>query len=75
LRPAYKAFEESLALTFVSFQERTPPLIDDFRYICDGAYTKKELIAMEIKLFKTIDYELGMPLSYRFLRRYARVGY
>jgi G2/mitotic-specific cyclin-B3 len=60
-------------LFYFSRQERTPPLIDDFLYICDGAYTKKELIIMEIKLFKTIDYELGMPLSYRFLRRYARV--
>lgn len=55
-------------------QERTPPLIDDFLYICDKAYTQKELTAMERNVFKTIGFDLGIPLSYRFLRRYARVS-
>lgn len=55
------------------FDERTPPLIEDFLYICDGAYSQKELIAMEMDVFRTIGYDLSIPLSYRFLRRYARV--
>ncbi|KAG0693501.1 G2/mitotic-specific cyclin-B3 [Chionoecetes opilio] len=54
------------------FDERTPPYVDDFLYICDDAYNRKELLAMEIKILKKIDYDLGVPLSYRFLRRYAR---
>lgn len=54
-------------------QERTPPLIDDFLYICDGAYKQHELVHMEMDAFRTIGYDLGIPLSYRFLRRYARV--
>ena len=28
---------------------------------------------MEMAVFRTIDFDLGVPLSYRFLRRYARV--
>lgn len=56
------------------YDERMPPLIDDFLYICDGAYTRRELIRMEINLLKVCDFNLGMPLSYRFLRRYARVS-
>lgn len=28
---------------------------------------------MEMNVFRTIGYDLGIPLSYRFLRRYARV--
>lgn len=55
------------------YDERTPPLIDDFLYICDGAYVQLELTRMEMHVFKTIGYDLGFPLSYRFLRRYARV--
>lgn len=55
-------------------QERTPPYVDDFLYICDGAYDRKELLAMEIKILKAIGFDLGVPLSYRFLRRYARVS-
>ncbi|CAK1544300.1 unnamed protein product [Leptosia nina] len=54
------------------FDERIPPLVDDFLYICDGAYTLNQLLKMEMKILKTINYDLGVPLSYRFLRRYAR---
>lgn len=56
------------------FDERIPPYIDDFLYICDGAYTRKELIEMERAVFRAVNYNLGVPLSYRFLRRYARVS-
>lgn len=55
------------------YDERMPPLMDDFLYICDGAYTRRELIRMEINILKTCNFELGIPISYRFLRRYARV--
>ncbi|XP_017876293.1 G2/mitotic-specific cyclin-B3 isoform X2 [Ceratina calcarata] len=54
------------------YDERIPPMIDDFLYICDGAYSQRELIRMEISVLKVIDFDLGIPLSYRFLRRYAR---
>lgn len=54
------------------FDERQPPLIEDFLYICDGAYKHDELKQMEMTTLRTIDYDLGIPLSYRFLRRYAR---
>uniref|UniRef100_A0A1B0DA66 Uncharacterized protein n=1 Tax=Phlebotomus papatasi TaxID=29031 RepID=A0A1B0DA66_PHLPP len=56
------------------FDERVPPLIDDFLYVCDGAYSSRELITMERNILKTIGFDLGIPLSYRFLRRYARCG-
>lgn len=55
------------------YDERIPPLVDDFLYICDGAYKRKELLRMEIDILKVCDFDLGIPLSYRFLRRYARV--
>ncbi|CAH2104162.1 unnamed protein product [Euphydryas editha] len=54
------------------FDERIPPLVDDFLYICDGAYPLQKLLAMEIKILQVVDFNLGIPLSYRFLRRYAR---
>ena len=56
------------------FDERIPPYADDFLFICDNAYKKEQLFAMEIKILKTIGFDLGIPLSYRFLRRYARVS-
>lgn len=54
-------------------QERIPPMIDDFLFICDNAYAQAELISMELEVFKTIKFDLGFPLSYRFVRRYAKV--
>lgn len=54
------------------FDERIPPYVDDFLYICDDAYKRHELITMEIDILKTVGFDLGIPLSYRFLRRYAR---
>lgn len=56
------------------YDERIPPLIDDFLYICDGAYSRRELIRMEMSVLKICDFNLGIPLSYRFLRRFARVS-
>nr|CAI5837447.1 unnamed protein product [Callosobruchus analis] len=54
------------------YDERIPPQIKDFLYICDGAYSKRDLIRMELNLLKVCDFNLGIPISYRFLRRYAR---
>lgn len=71
-----KAMLQLLGATaiFISckFDERSPPLVDDFLYICDDAYSRKDLLEMEQKILKALDFDLGIPLSYRFLRRYAR---
>ncbi|XP_035790398.1 G2/mitotic-specific cyclin-B3-like [Anopheles albimanus] len=61
-------------LIAAKYDERIPPTLDDFIYICDGAYDRPELMKMERTVFRTIGYDLGIPLSYRFLRRYARVN-
>jgi len=55
------------------FDERCPPVLDDFLYICDDAYQRKELLDTEMEVLRVLDFDLGMPLSYRFLRRAARV--
>ncbi len=55
-------------------QERCPPVIDDFCYICDDAYSQKEVILMEERMLRALKFDIGVPLSYRFLRRYARVS-
>jgi len=55
------------------FEERCPPCVDDFLYICDDAYTRRDLICMEMSILKAVDFDIGLPLSYSFLRRYARV--
>ncbi|KAK0394059.1 hypothetical protein QR680_000549 [Steinernema hermaphroditum] len=56
------------------YEERRPPLIADFLYFCDHQFTRDQLCAMERKMLEIVGFDLGMPLSYRFLRRYANVS-
>ncbi|XP_030066315.1 G2/mitotic-specific cyclin-B3 [Microcaecilia unicolor] len=54
------------------FEERCPPCVDDFLYICDDAYKREELIATERDILQTLKFDINIPVSYRFLRRYAK---
>nr|KAG5690971.1 hypothetical protein BaRGS_027290 [Batillaria attramentaria] len=54
------------------FDERVPPAVEDFLYVCDDAYRKQEFLSMERDLLRTVGFDLGRPISYRFLRRYAK---
>jgi len=56
------------------FDERSPPLIEDFTYICDNSFDSDQFIQMEMEILRKIDFDLGIPLSYRFLRRYSKVA-
>ena len=42
--------------------------------MCDDAYSRQEIMAKERDMIETVDYDVGYPLSYRFLRRYGRVS-
>lgn len=53
--------------------ERIPPNLDDFVYVCDDAYSRQEIMAKERDMIESVDYDVGYPLSYRFLRRFGRV--
>lgn len=52
--------------------ERVPPSLDEFTYICDDAYTRDMFIDMERHVLQVLEFDLSMPLSYSFLRRYCR---
>ena len=50
------------------FDERKPPQMLDFVYVCHDAYAENDFFGMERIVLRTVDYNLGMPLSYTFLR-------
>lgn len=54
-------------------QERSPPCVEDFLYICDDAYKKEALISTEASILQTLSFDINIPIPYRFLRRYAKV--
>lgn len=43
-------------------------------YIADDTYSKHEILAIEQKIIKTIDYNLGRPSSIHFLRRFSKAA-
>uniref|UniRef100_A0A914XTK1 G2/mitotic-specific cyclin-B3 n=1 Tax=Panagrolaimus superbus TaxID=310955 RepID=A0A914XTK1_9BILA len=47
------------------------PLLDDIVYMCEDNYTADDIIMMELFLFKTVGYSLGIPFPYRFLKSFA----
>nr|XP_020651508.1 G2/mitotic-specific cyclin-B3 [Pogona vitticeps] len=57
------------------FEERCPPCVDDFLYICDDAYKKEELLATEISILQTLHFDINIPIAYRFLRRFAKCAH
>ncbi|CAM4624783.1 unnamed protein product [Caretta caretta] len=57
------------------FEERCPPCVDDFLYICDDAYKREELIAMEMSILRTLKFDINIPIPYRFLRRFAKCAH
>ncbi|XP_067630917.1 G2/mitotic-specific cyclin-B [Eurosta solidaginis] len=56
------------------YEELVPPSIDDFVYITDNTYTAKQIIQMELKIFKTLDCNMSRPLPIHFLRRFSKAA-
>uniref|UniRef100_A0A1A9Z9T4 Uncharacterized protein n=1 Tax=Glossina pallidipes TaxID=7398 RepID=A0A1A9Z9T4_GLOPL len=56
------------------FDNRTAPLIEELVYVCGDKYKYDDFIRMEISTLQTIGFNLGIPLSYEFLRRYSYCG-
>merc|ERR1719322_2266390 len=51
-----------------------PPMLADFVYITDGAYTEKQFKQMEIDILRVLNFDLFEPLSLHFLRRFSKAG-
>lgn len=55
------------------YEEIYPPIVKDFVYITDNAYTKEEILDMERVILQTLDFNIQITSSYRFIERYCKV--
>jgi len=56
------------------FEEIYPPEIKDFVYITDKAYTREDVIRMEVSMLNTLDFKVCSPTAMHFLERYLSLG-
>ncbi|KAM5277654.1 cyclin-A1 isoform 2-T7 [Hipposideros larvatus] len=72
----YKLRAETLylAVNFLDrkYEEIYPPEVDEFVYITDDTYTKRQLLRMEHLLLKVLAFDLTVPTTNEFLRQYLR---
>lgn len=54
------------------YEEMILPDINEFVYVSDNAYSKREILQMEITMVKALDCSFGRPLPIHFLRRYSK---
>ena len=56
------------------YEEIYPPIVKDFVYITDNAYTKEDILQMERKILQTLDFNIQTTSAFRFLQRYSKVA-
>lgn len=61
-------------LIAAKFEELYPPQIQDFVYVTDKAYSKEEVIRMEVSMLTTLDFVICRPTAVNFLERYQCVN-
>jgi len=54
------------------FEERWPPTFEDMIYLSEDSYTRDDFIKAELDMLKVLDFDINIPISYRYLRRYAK---
>jgi len=61
-------------LIAAKFEEIYPPEVRDFVYITDKAYTKEEILSMEVLMLTTLEFGINCPTVAHFFERYQRIN-
>lgn len=56
------------------YEEINVPIIDDFVFICDSAFSKDEILAMERSILIALEFDITNFSSYRFLERFCKIA-
>lgn len=58
-------------LLAAKYEEVYPPEVDEFVYITDDTYTKKQLLRMEQHLLRVLAFDMTAPTIHQFLMQYS----
>lgn len=59
-----------LYASFRKYEEIYPPEVEEFVYITDDTYTKRQLLRMEQMILKVLAFDLTAPTINQFLLQY-----
>mmetsp|Transcript_274 Transcript_274/g.602 ORF Transcript_274/g.602 Transcript_274/m.602 type:complete len:385 (-) Transcript_274:440-1594(-) len=74
-RPRLQLVGVTSLLIASKYEEIYPPELRDLVYICDRAYTRTEIISMEEKILKTLEYNITIPSAHAFLVRFLKAAH
>ncbi|XP_060751995.1 cyclin-A1 [Tachysurus vachellii] len=57
-------------LLAAKYEEIYPPELNEFVYVTDDTYTKKQLLRMEHLMLKVLSFDMTAPTSHQFLMQY-----
>ncbi|KAL8244768.1 hypothetical protein R6Q59_011026 [Mikania micrantha] len=56
------------------YEETIAPRVEDFCFITDGTYTRREVLDMEHKVLDVLSFQISVPTVIKFLRRFIFVA-
>ena len=61
-------------LITAKYEEIYPPLLKDFVFMADNTYQADEILDMEKKILFSLDFDLSLTTSFRFLERFSKLA-
>ncbi|XP_048037579.1 cyclin-A1 [Megalobrama amblycephala] len=71
LRGKLQLVGTAAVLLAAKYEEVYPPEVDEFVYITDDTYTKKQLLRMEQHLLRVLAFDMTAPTVHQFLMQYT----
>jgi cyclin B len=56
------------------WEDMWPPLCKDLVYVGSRAFSKADIVKMEVTILNAIKFDIGVPTSFRFFKRYAKAA-
>nr|ACA24501.1 cyclin A [Carassius auratus x Cyprinus carpio] len=74
LRGKLQLVGTAAVLLAAKYEEVYPPEVDEFVYITDDTYTKKQVLRMEQHLLRVLAFDMTAPTVHQFLMQYTLEG-
>lgn len=74
-RPRLQLVGVTAFMIATKYEEVYPPELRDLVYICDGSYTRLEILDMEERILTKLKYNVTVPTAHAFLVRYLKAAH